>query len=411
MVVLVFEKMQELRILVVEDVAADVVMINHELRRGGLEFRSKRVDSRREFLEELKTNPPDLILSDHGLPGFSGFDALAVAHEVCPETPFIFVTSSPGVEAAAEALKSGASDYVLKDRMASQLVNSIRRAMRESDEHRKRREAEQALRESEDQFRLLVTGVKDYALCLLDPQGRVMNWNAGAERMMGYSFQEIIGRYFTTFYVPDDVASGKPERALHTALTEARYEEEGWFLRKSGARFLANVIINSLRDASGRLRGFALVTRDVTEQRQAQEALQKSWTRCRQLVELFPDPLLVQSNNEIIFVNEATARMLGAEGPEQIIGKKMSEIVHADDWESLHEEMRRLREEGTTTFLKRSKKPRHEQKQKSLNHIRLVRLDGSPVSVMSLVAPLTFLEQPAVIVFAYEMSERVKGAR
>lgn len=388
-----------------EDFAADVVMINHELRKGGFVFRSKRVDTKEGFLYELQHHPPDLILSDHGLPGFDGFTALAIAQDKRPEVPFIFVTGSVGEEVAIETLKCGAADFVLKSRLAVQLVPAIRRALREAEERRKRKRAEQALHESEERFRLLVEGMKDYALCMLDASGRVVNWNAGAEWITGYAAPEIIGRHFSTFYTEADVASGKPENALRTTVGEGRYEEEGWRQRKGGSRFVASVVINALRDnKTGRLLGFAHVTRDITLQKQAQEALQQSWVRYRQLVELFPDAVLVQSNGEIVFVNEAATRLLAADSPEQIIGKPMQDIFHAEHWERLNDHMRRLREEGTTFFLKRTRKAREEKTPAAFTATQLVRLDGTPVDVVVVAAPLTFQYQPAVIVFAYNIT-------
>src|SRR6266404_7927838 len=153
----------EIRILILEDVPADVVMINHELRNAHLNFRCKRVDTRNEFLNELEHNCPDVILSDHGLPGFDGFTALAMAMDKCPDVPFIFVTSALGEELTIETFESGATDYVLKHRL-SNLAPAVQRALREADERRKRHEAEAALKDSEMRFHMLVEGVKDYAI-------------------------------------------------------------------------------------------------------------------------------------------------------------------------------------------------------------------------------------------------------
>jgi PAS domain S-box-containing protein len=134
-----------------------------------------------------------------------------------------------------------------------------------------RRRAEQELRESEERFRLLVHGVKDYAIFMLDPSGCVVSWNEGARRIKGYTAEEIIGRHFSTFYPAEDVAAGKPPRELEIATRTGKYEEEGWRVRKDGTFFWANVVITALRGASGSLIGFAKVTRDLTERRAAQE--------------------------------------------------------------------------------------------------------------------------------------------
>ena len=183
---------KEIRILFVEDVPADVVMVNHELRKGGLAFRSKRVDTKDAFLHELQHDPPDVILSDHGLPSFDGFTALAIARDRRPDIPFIFVTSSLGEQMTIEAFESGATDYVLKGRL-SKLVPAVERALRDAEERAKVKQQEASLRESEERFRLLVEGVKDYAIFMLDPEGRVTSWNVGAQWIHGYRAEEVIG--------------------------------------------------------------------------------------------------------------------------------------------------------------------------------------------------------------------------
>jgi PAS domain S-box-containing protein len=122
-----------------------------------------------------------------------------------------------------------------------------------------------SLQEIAERYQLLVESVKDYAIFLLDADGRVVSWNEGARRIKGYEAAEIVGRHFSVFYPPEDIESGKPAHALQTAVAEGRLEDEGWRLRKDGSRFWASVIIAPLRDPSGQLTGFAKVTRDVTE--------------------------------------------------------------------------------------------------------------------------------------------------
>ncbi len=126
-------------------------------------------------------------------------------------------------------------------------------------------------RDSTDLFRLLVESVVDYAIFLLDPEGRVTSWNAGAERIKGYSSSEILGKHFSIFYPPEDIRHGKPEYALRTAADEGRWEEENWRIRKDGTRFWGHVVITALRGDDGQLVGFAKVTRDLTERKHAEE--------------------------------------------------------------------------------------------------------------------------------------------
>jgi PAS domain S-box-containing protein len=139
-----------------------------------------------------------------------------------------------------------------------------------------RRRTEQRIRESEEDFRLLVEGVKEYALFQLDPTGHVVSWNAGAEKLKGYEAQEIIGKHFAVFYPPEDMERGKPAEKLAEAVQNGQSEDEGWRIRKDGSRFWANVVITALRDAEGNLQGFAKLTRDMSEQREKVEALKKA---------------------------------------------------------------------------------------------------------------------------------------
>jgi PAS domain S-box-containing protein len=135
--------------------------------------------------------------------------------------------------------------------------------------------AAEALKESERHFRLLVSGVTDYALYMLDPSGIVTNWNAGGQRIKGYRPEEIIGQHFSRFYSAADQAAGRPARALQLAVENGRYEEDGWRVRKDGTFFWASVVIDPIRDEDGKLLGFAKITRDISERREAQLNLEK----------------------------------------------------------------------------------------------------------------------------------------
>ncbi|MFJ4246941.1 PAS domain S-box protein [Pseudomonas sp. NPDC089741] len=139
-----------------------------------------------------------------------------------------------------------------------------------------RKMAEETLKQSEQQFRLLVQGVTDYAIYMLSPEGRVSNWNQGAQRIKGYLPEEIIGQHFSIFYTPEDREIGEPARALEIATREGRFENRSWRVRKDGTRFLAHVVVDAIRGDTGTLLGFAKITRDVTEAHQAQEALEKT---------------------------------------------------------------------------------------------------------------------------------------
>jgi PAS domain S-box-containing protein len=139
-----------------------------------------------------------------------------------------------------------------------------------------RRRAEQQILDAERGFRILVQGVTDYAIFMLDPDGRITNWNAGAQRIKGYAPGEIVGEHFSRFYTPEDVEAGVPARALETARETGRYEAEGWRVRKDGSRFWASVVLDAIHDDAGKLIGFAKITRDMTEKRETQLRLEES---------------------------------------------------------------------------------------------------------------------------------------
>jgi PAS domain S-box-containing protein len=140
----------------------------------------------------------------------------------------------------------------------------------------------EALRASEQQFELLVQSVKEYAIFMLDPQGRITTWNSGAEHIKGYDAEEIIGEHFSRFYTEEDQREGVPMRLLLRAATEGRHEAEGWRVRKDGTRFRASVVIDAIHDDAGKLIGFAKVTRDITERHLAQEMLEQARERLLQ---------------------------------------------------------------------------------------------------------------------------------
>jgi PAS domain S-box-containing protein len=163
----------------------------------------------------------------------------------------------------------------------------------------KRTRVEDELRQAEMRYRLLIDGVQDYAIYMLDPTGHVVSWNVGAERIKGYEAAEIIGRHFACFFLPEDIARGKPQAELHTALSAGRCVEEGWRVRKDGSRFWASVVVTAIRDEHGLLCGFAKVTYDSTERRQADETLRRYANQLHILYEISRAILIAQSPQAI----------------------------------------------------------------------------------------------------------------
>jgi PAS domain S-box-containing protein len=218
-----------------------------------------------------------------------------------------------------------------------------------------RQKAAEELRRSEERFRLLVEGVPDYAIYLLDPSGNVSTWNSGAQRIKGYLPVEIVGRHYSAFFTAEDVAAGRPEIELDTARSSGRFEEEGWRVRKNGERFWANVVLTALKDVSGQLVGFTKITRDLTLRREAEETartlLQEQVARAaaetterqlkdererykslsRRLEVIFEgiaDGITVQDRSgAVIFANIAAARLCGFSSVEQLVQTPPHEVT------------------------------------------------------------------------------------
>jgi PAS domain S-box-containing protein len=180
--------------------------------------------------------------------------------------------------------------------------------------------AAEKLRESEEKYRSLIDGVQDYAIFTLDPGGKVISWNAGAERIKGYKAEEIIGQNFSRFYLQADIDQGKPEKELHLAATSGRSEIEHWRLRKDGSRFWANVVITAARDSSGLLLGFSEISRDISERKETE-------AKYRGLLEAAPDGMVVvNAAGEIVLLNVQAEKQLGYHRDE-LVGQKVTNII------------------------------------------------------------------------------------
>src|ERR1700692_4277376 len=180
--------------------------------------------------------------------------------------------------------------------------------------------AEEALRECEEKYRMLLDEVQDYAIFMLDPQGMVVSWNAGAERIKGYRGEQIIGHNFSCFFPPEDIKRGRPEEVLWMATASGRHEYQGMRVRKDGSRFLASVIFTALRDPTGNLRGFSEISRDLSERKESGE-------KYRGLLEAAPDAMgVVNQGGEIVLLNVQAEKQFGYHRDE-LVGQKVKNII------------------------------------------------------------------------------------
>ena len=191
-------------------------------------------------------------------------------------------------------------------------------------------------------YQRMVEQARDYALFMLDPQGRIMTWNLGAQRLNGYAPEEIIGRHFSIFYPPEGLESGWPAHELKVATLEGHFEDEGWRVRKDGSRFWANVVITALRDEDGKLLGFSKITRDLTDRRLHEEAVRQSEERFRLMIEAVQDYAIYMLDGEgLVSSWNAGAQRMKGYSRDEILGRHFSRFFTEEDaqagkpWEEL----------------------------------------------------------------------------
>jgi PAS domain S-box-containing protein/putative nucleotidyltransferase with HDIG domain len=264
---------KELKILILEDMPTDAELMEHELRKAGIAFSSRVVETRGGFIKELKNFEPDLILGDYKLPSFDGLSALKIAKEKCPHIPFIFVSGTIGEELAVEALKMGATDYVLKDKLFK-LPLEVRRALKEAEDYAKRIEIEGELKRSEERLKLIFEFAPD-ALYLNDLKGNFVDGNKAAEELTGYKKEELIGKNFLKMKLLSFDQVPKAAALLaKNALRKATGPDEFIMQRRDGTHVSVEIRTFPVKIENQIL---ALgIARDITERKKAEEELRRS---------------------------------------------------------------------------------------------------------------------------------------
>lgn len=259
-------------ILLVEGASSETASLRAIL--DSPEYQLVEAHSEAETWERMNAQDFAVILVDLGMSGHGGFDMAERirADARARSTPLVFIADGDITPAQIEqAYALGAVDLCTRPLTPAVLRAKVRGFVALFEEQqRAKREAEQ-LRRSEERFRLLVEEAKDYAIFMLDPEGYIVSWNTGAQRIKQYTAKDIIGQHFSKFYSQDAVDRGWPAHELKVAAAEGRFEDEGWRIRKDGSKFWANVIITALRDQGGTLLGFSKITRDMTERKEAEE--------------------------------------------------------------------------------------------------------------------------------------------
>jgi PAS domain S-box-containing protein len=249
---------------------------------------------------------------------------------------------------------------------------------------------QESLRRSEERFRLLVEGVEDYAIIMLDTEGSVVSWNAGAQRIEGYRAEEILGRHFSAFHTLEDVEHSHPEEKLREAISEGRYQEEGLRVRKDGSEFWASVLITALRDEEGNLRGFYKVVRDITERKEAEKQLRESEELYRSVVEQAAENIfLIDADTKRVIQANATLHHSLGYSTEELRELTLYDIV-AHDHEDIERNLRKILEE----------------RRRSIGERQYRRKDGSVIDVEVNAGAISYGGREVVCVVAHDVTNR-----
>jgi PAS domain S-box-containing protein len=310
---------QEFRLLILEDRVTDAELCQEELRRAGLHFTARRVETRAGFEAALGEFRPDLILADFVLPGaFDGLVALELAQAALPRVPFVFVSGTIGEERAVEAIKLGASDCVLKDRLG-RLGPAVLRALEGAQLRKEMELAETALLASEIKYHELIEQAAD-GIFVTDHAGKLLLANPRLCEMTGYSNEELVGRSIAETY-PEEERAGLPGRFAQLAEVRTRLFER-MLRRKDGSCFPVEVSVKFL--ANGTHQG---IVRDITERRRAAEALRESEARFAAIITSAMDGMIsINERHEVILFNPAAERMFGHAASE-VLGRPLDMLL------------------------------------------------------------------------------------
>jgi two-component system cell cycle sensor histidine kinase/response regulator CckA len=255
---------EPLRMLIVEDSENDAVLLIRELTRGGFDPKFERVETAGGMRDALHREPWDIVISDHFVPGFGSLEALAILKESAMDIPFIIVSGVIGEDAAVQAMKAGAHDYVMKGRLV-RLVPTIRRELREAENRRARQRAEAAL----NHLAAIVESSED-AIVGMTLEGTILSWNAGAEKMYGYNADEAKGRSISSLiphYRPEEPLRNYEK--IKSGESIERYETVR--LRKDGSVLNVSITLSPIKDSRGTVTGISAIERDITARKQEED--------------------------------------------------------------------------------------------------------------------------------------------
>ena len=403
-------------VLLVDDNPANLLALRAILEELGQNLVEAR--SGEEALQRMRSNEFAVVLLDVMMPGITGFETakLIREHSSSQHTPIIFLTANDADRAQLdEGYSLGAVDFLVKPLLPVALRAKVAGFIDLF-------EQKQLAKQEGEQLRLLVQGTTEYAIFMLDPDGFILTWNAGAERLKGYTAAEIIGQHFSRFYPQEAIERGWPQHELDVARAVGRFEDEGWRIRKDGTQFVANVVITALHDQTGVLRGFSKITRDISARKRAEED-------ARRLIEEQVARRVAEENAELLQHQRERLRVTlssigdavistDAEGrvtflnpvAEQLVGWKTEEAAN----QSLSAVFRIIDEHTRQAFENPAMQALREGVVVGLsNHTLLVSMDGNERPIDDSAAPIRDTEGNvvgSVLVFR-DISERKRSQR
>jgi PAS domain S-box-containing protein len=316
---------KELRILMLEDSSADAELEEYELKRSGLVFTLKVVDTKETFREALEEFSPDLILADYDLPTFDGLNALELAKGKCPDVPFILVTGRVGEEFAIETLKKGATDYVMKNNL-KRLVPVINRALEEAKMQEERKLTAEAIKRNASQWQKTFDSIKNLIM-LLDKDFKIIRANIATRDFLGMPFDKIIGQYcFNLMHGTDEPL---PECPLAKLKKSQSHEESVIFLENRN--IWVSVLIDPIFNEKGELIQAVHIIEDITERKKAEESIRESVKLYGLLAENTYDMITRHlPDGTYLYVSPSCQTLFGYE-PKELIGTKAFDQIHPED--------------------------------------------------------------------------------
>jgi PAS domain S-box-containing protein len=381
------------RILIVEDQRLIAADLEQTLKRLGYEIVGS-VSTGEEAVETALQQHPDLALMDIRLRGpMDGIEAANVIRQQS-DMPVVYLTGYADEDTLRRAMITGPLGYILKPFNERELTAAIEIALYKRSAEQQLAE-ERARRAAAEEFRLLVDGALDYAIFSLDVAGRVTSWNTGAERITGYAPDEVIGQHWSLFHAAESIATGQPEALLSAAARDGQSSGEGWRVRKDATRFWAGSSVSALSTDKGVLRGFCVITHDMTGRRNVELALERSAARLSAVVAGALDSIIsIDADGRIVEWNPAAEHGFGYTRDEAI-GRELAELIIPLRFRrQLEQDLERFRATGESPVIgKRIELP-------------AVRKDGSQVTIELNVVKLPSVDPPVFTAFIRDITER-----